>query len=108
MSKKVDFEKILKDESLSKSEKIRRLYVGGLSVSEISKLSGFRYQMCYNIIDDYCVKNGIEKKTSKKGESKSDVIVKLFKEGKSVKEIAYMTDSWPNYVYRVLKKKGLY
>ena len=50
MSKKVDFEKILKDESLSKSEKIRRLYVGGLSVSEISKLSGFGTG--YNIIDD--------------------------------------------------------
>lgn len=41
------------EEKVSKSEKIRRLFDAGLTVGEISRLMGIRYQFAYNVVSFY-------------------------------------------------------
>lgn len=38
------------EKKVTKSEKIRQLYDAGLSVAEVSKAMGVRYQFAYNVI----------------------------------------------------------
>ena len=47
-------------EKLNKSEKIRRLFDAGLSVSEIATLMGIRYQFAYNVISHHVKAKGQE------------------------------------------------
>ncbi|MNO67355.1 hypothetical protein D3C76_581600 [compost metagenome] len=47
-------------EKLNKSEKIRRLFDAGLSVTEIATLMGIRYQFAYNVISHHVKVKGQE------------------------------------------------
>lgn len=47
-------------EKLNKSERIRRLFDGGLSVTEIATLMGIRYQFAYNVISHHVKAKGQE------------------------------------------------
>jgi DNA invertase Pin-like site-specific DNA recombinase len=46
-------------EKLNKSEKIRRLFDAGLSVTEIAALMGIRYQFAYNVISHHVKAKGM-------------------------------------------------
>jgi DNA-directed RNA polymerase specialized sigma subunit len=98
---KVKVEKVVE----SKSSMIRRMYFDeGKEVSEISKETGIRYQMVYNIVSESCLKRGIEMRVREKGDSKKDRIVELFKEGRSLKDIARECDTYYNYVSKVVNR----
>jgi len=38
------------NEKLNKSERIRRLFDGGMTVTEIAQFMGVRYQFAYNVV----------------------------------------------------------
>lgn len=46
--------------SMNKSGKIRSLYDAGLTVAEISKLMGIRYQFAYNVVSYYATQKELE------------------------------------------------
>ena len=87
---------------MSKSQKMRELYDQGMSVSQISKELGCRYQFVYQIISNYT--NGDIKNSNDKKDSKSEEFRKLFDEGLSVGEIAKTTNSNYTFVFQVIKK----
>jgi hypothetical protein len=65
---KVDVElvkKVLVSE-VSKSEKMRKMFSLGVSVSEISKLLEVRYQFVNNIVSNYIIKEKLEVSYDKK------------------------------------------
>ncbi|MMZ45193.1 hypothetical protein D3C76_169670 [compost metagenome] len=41
---------MITNEKMNKSEKIRRLFDAGMSVTEISNFMGVRYQFAYNVV----------------------------------------------------------
>lgn len=45
---------------MNKSAKIRELYDAGLSIMDISKLLGVRYQFAYNVISHHSVVKELE------------------------------------------------
>jgi transposase-like protein len=89
---------------VSKSEMIRQEFKSGLAIPEISKKHGIRYQMVYNVISEYCLKNGIEMPKRETGDSKKDRIIELYQEGKGLKQIAQECDTYYNYVSKVVSR----
>lgn len=106
---KVEVEKIMKCES-SKSEKMKKLFLGGLEVKEISEMMNVRYNFVYNVVSNLIRVEDMEKDIIKESkEGKKDEIVKLLKAGKSNIEISKELKCNYNYVWKVvneeLKKK---
>ena len=94
-----------KVKSNSKSEKIRELFKEGQSIGQISKTLDSNYSFVYGVVQTYCLKNGLEMKTnSLSKDSKSDEIRRLFKEGKTIGEIAKILNSNYSYVWIVCDK----
>ena len=87
--------------SVSKSQMMRNLYDDGMSVSQIAKEMGVRYQFAYQIINNY---TGGQIRKGDTGPSKSDEFRQLFDEGKTVGEIAKATNSNYTFVFQVIKK----
>ena len=60
--KKVDISKATEivNKTISKSEKIRLLFLEGLSLANISKLLQIRYQFVNNVITLYLLRNPLE------------------------------------------------
>lgn len=86
----------------NKSSIMVELYDKGMNLGEIAKAVNVRYQFVYNVISDYCRRNGLEKRGSNKEEvSKKDIIIGLVKEGKSNSEISKELRCNYNYVYKV-------
>lgn len=106
---KVEVEKILKSE-VSKSEKMKKLFLGGLEVKEIAELMQVRYNFVYNVVSNMIRVDDLEAavvKTEKEG--KREDIVRLMNEGKSNIEISKILKSNYNYVWKVVNeelKKG--
>lgn len=96
-------EKIVKDEALSKSAKVKALFDGGLEVKEIATALGIRYNFAYNVISNYIIVNEIEVETQRKA-SKKDAVWALLDEGKTAKEIAVELKTNYNYVYKLRKE----
>jgi hypothetical protein len=94
-------EKVVKGDG-SKSGKMKELFDLGLEVKEISQVLDVRYNFVYNVVSNYCNMNGITVESQKK-ESKKDDIIRLYKEGKSNKEISIELKTNYNYVFNVLK-----
>ena len=99
---KAQVAKVVKQEELSKSVRMRQLFDLGLSVKEIAEAMEVRYNFAYNVVSNYCMQEGIEIEKQKRG-GKKEQIIKLYKEGKSNKEIAIELKTNYNYVYNVLK-----
>ena len=99
---KAQVTKVVKQEELSKSVRMKQLFDLGLSVKEIAEAMGVRYNFAYNVVSNYCMQEGIEIEKQKRG-GKKEQIIKLHKEGKSNKEIAIELKTNYNYVYSVLK-----
>lgn len=83
---------------VTKSEQMRQMYNQGLTVGEIAKQLGVRYQFVYGVIS----KTGEIRKQPK--ESKSDLFRQLYDQGLSIGEIAKQTNSNYTFVYSVIKK----
>lgn len=99
---KAAIEKLVKDEAVSKSSKMKQLFSAGMSIKEIATLLDVRYNFVYNVISNYVTVEGVEVETTKKA-GKKEAIIELFKQGKSNKEISAELKSNYNYVYNVLK-----
>lgn len=99
---KAGINKVVADETISKSGKMKLLFDMGLEVKEIATVMGVRYNFVYNVVSNYCNMNGIQVETQKK-ESKKDQIIELFLAGKSNKEISIELKSNYNYVFNTIK-----
>lgn len=99
---KAQVDKVVAQEELSKSARMKQLFDLGLSVKEIAEAMGVRYNFAYNVVSNYCMQEGIEIEKQKRG-GKKEEIIRLYKEGKSNKEIAIELKTNYNYVYNVLK-----
>lgn len=96
-------QKVLGQE-ISKSKKMIELYLGGLEIKTISELMGTRYNFVYNVVSNHCNMNGLKINTNKKdGDSKKELIIKMFQEGKSNKEISIDLKTNYNYVFNTIK-----
>ena len=96
-------EKIVKDEALSKSAKVKALFDGGLEVKEIATALGIGYNFAYNVISNYIIVNEIKVETQRKA-SKKDAVWAMLDEGKTAKEIAIELKTNYNYVYKLRKE----
>lgn len=99
---KAQVDAVVAQEELSKSARMKQLFDLGLSVKEIAEAMGVRYNFAYNVVSNYCMQEGIEVEKQKRG-GKKEEIIRLYKEGKSNKEIAIELKTNYNYVYNVLK-----
>lgn len=100
---KEQIEEVVNSEVLTKSGKIKELFNLGLEVKEIAIATGYIYNMCYNVITNYVLTNGLEvireKKTSKK-----DVIFQMFEDGKTNMQVAQDTQTNYNYVCKLRRE----
>lgn len=94
---------VVNNENLSKSGKMRELFNMGFSVKEISNLLGVRYNFVYNVISNYVNVNEI-KVVNEKTVTKKELIIKLYQEGKTRKEISIELKTNYNYVFNVIKE----
>jgi len=99
---KEGIEKILQDETLSKSKKMIKLFEGGLDVKTISELMNVRYNFVYNVVNNYLIKEGLHDKIIKeKRASKKDDVIRLWLDGLSVIDIAKKLKTNYNYVWKI-------
>ena len=84
------------------NQRIVELHNEGLTVSEIAKRLGVRYQRVRNTL----IMKGIEPRKSGRAHTgeKKQKIIELLEQGKSVMEICWITRSYPNYVYFVKRQ----
>jgi transposase-like protein len=98
-----DIKAIMADEKMSKSEKVRRLFLGGMDVKEIAEVLNIRYNFAYNVLSNYVNINDIPVEKTQK-ESKRDDIVKLLDEGKTLADISRITKTNYNYIWKISKE----
>jgi len=106
MLEKKQINQILESD-VSKSQKMRSLYEGGLEIGEIAKLMGVRYNFVYNVVSDSYRKAGIEMRTRKTGDSVKSQIVSFIKEGLNPVEISKTLKCNINMVYKYRKEMEL-
>lgn len=87
----------------SKSSKIKQLFRIGYNIKDIANILNIRYNFAYNVITNYVITDEIELIEETKY-SKKDEIFKLFKEGKSSKEIAITLKTNLNYIYKIINE----
>ena len=95
---------IVNNETLSKSGKMKQLFELGYSVKEISTMLNVRYNFVYNVISNYVNVNQIKTVKEENQPSKKDLIIQLFKQGKTRKEISVELKTNYNYVFNVIKE----
>ena len=100
---KEQIEEVVNSEVLTKSGKIKELFNLGLEVKEIQKATGIVYNMCYNVITNYVLTNGLEV-IKEKRVSKKDKIFEMFDAGKTNMEVAKDTQTNYNYVCKLKKE----
>ena len=97
---------------------IKELYVLGLEIGEIRdclEKGGIRkrnggvvsYNNCWNVVDNYCLVNDLEKRKSSGGDSKKSIVIEMLNEGMEVKDISKKLKMNSNYVYGIRKKKEI-
>lgn len=99
---KASVTKLIKDESVSKSAKMKALFEAGYSIKEISTMLDVRYNFVYNVVSNHVTVNGVEVESTKRA-GKKEAIIELFNQGKTNKEISAELKSNYNYVYNVVK-----
>lgn len=86
----------------TKSQIIRTMYdEDNLSISEIAKKLGIRYQFVYQVIQKH---TGGEVRKANNGPSKSQTFREMFDAGMTVGQIAKETQSNYTFVFQVIKK----
>lgn len=101
--KKGEIQKILNDENLSKSAKIKIFFEAGLNVKEIANILNIRYNFAYNVISNYVNVENIPTIQNKE-KSKKDQIIEMFLNGQTNKEISINLKTNYNYVFNTLKE----
>ncbi len=99
---KASVTKLVKDESMSKSAKMKALFEAGYSIKEISTMLDVRYNFVYNVVSNHITVNGVEVESTKRA-GKKEAIIELFNQGKTNKEISAELKSNYTYVYNVVK-----
>lgn len=95
--------KVMSEEGLSKSAKMRALFDLGLDIKDIAETCGVRYNFVYNVISNHVNINDIAvEKTQTSG--KKDQILALHLDGKTKTEISKLLKTNYNYVYKVIKE----
>lgn len=100
---KAEQNKLLKNEEISKSQKMKTLFEAGLSIKEIAELINVRYNFVYNVISNYVVTSEVEIIKEEKI-NKKQIIIEMFNKGLTVKEIAIELKTNYNYVYKIVKE----
>lgn len=93
----------IENKEASKSECIKGLFKLGLEVKEISAKLNIIYNMCYNVISNYCLVSGTEVVKVKK-ESKKDKVIEMLEAGKTNMEICKELMMNYNYVLKIKKE----
>ena len=94
--------KVLANEELSKSGKMKELFKGGLEIKAIAEALDVRYNFVYNVVSNMVTVEGIEVDKTKKA-GKKEAIIALYLEGKTNKEISAELQTNYNYVYNTLR-----
>lgn len=94
--------KVVTDEGMSKSAKMKALFDGGMELKVIAEALEVRYNFVYNVISNYVTINGLEVEKNVKA-GKKDEIIRLHQEGKTNKEISVELKTNYNYVHQVVK-----
>lgn len=100
---KVAVGKIVNDEGMSKSAKMKALFAGGLELKEIAAELGVRYNFVYNVLSNYVIVEGLDVQKNERA-GKKDIIIFLHQQGKTNKEIAVELKTNYNYVHQVVAK----
>lgn len=95
-------EVVLKNDALSKSQKMKDLFDLGYETKAVAEMLNVRYNFAYNVISNYVNMNKLEVVAQEKS-GKKDQIIELHKAGKSNKEISIELSTNYNYVFNVLK-----
>ena len=90
----------------SKSDKIRMLFEEGLEKKSIADALGISYNFVYNVLQNHCIKNGIEM-VRKVRSSNKDAVLELLREGKSLAEVSRLTKMNYNQVWKMAHDNGL-
>jgi transposase len=101
--REVAIQKIVTDESLSKSKKMIAIYLLGVEIKDVAVIMNVRYNFVYNVVSNHCNVTGTKIVTTKK-EGKNDLIVAMYLEGKSNKEISIDLKTNYNYVFNTIKQ----
>jgi hypothetical protein len=101
--REVAIQKIVTDESLSKSKKMIAIYLLGVEIKEVAVIMNVRYNFVYNVVSNHCNVTGTKIVTTKK-EGKNDLIVAMYLQGKSNKEISIDLKTNYNYVFNTIKQ----
>lgn len=102
---KKEIEAILKQE-VSKSSKMKELFLKGLDVKTISEIMNVRYNFVYNVVSNMIRIEGLDEQIVKETkENKKDEIIKLLKEGKSNVEISRILKCNYNYVWKIVNEE---
>lgn len=99
----------LKAKAVSKGAVIKSLFAGGLSVKEISNLTGIRYNHVYNVCKNEVLRNNMESdiSTAREGGTKKEQILGMLADGKTATEISRELGCLYNQVWQVAKAAGL-
>lgn len=87
---------------VSKSQIMREMYDEGLTVGEIAKQLGVRYQFVYQVIHKHT--KGEIRSSRGNRDTKSQMFRDLYDKGLSVGEIAKQTNSNYTFVFQVIKR----
>ena len=97
-------------QGLSKGAGIRELFAGGLSVKEIAKTTGIRYNHVYNVVKNEVLTKGLQDEIEKTGRnsenSKKNQIIALLADGKTITEVSQELKCLYNYVWQIAKANG--
>lgn len=103
--------KEVEEKRISKGAGIRAMFAGGMSVKEISKESGIRYNQVYNVVNNEVLTKGlqdcVERKTGDGRGSKKLQILEMLQSGKTIAETAQELKCLYNQVWQVAKEAGL-
>lgn len=107
----VEINKVVTSEE-SKSKKMLELYKLNVPIKDIATMlsehygQNVRYNFVYNVVSNFCNVTGQTIATEKK-EGKNKLIVDMFLQGKSNKEISIELKTNYNYVFNTIKKYKL-
>ena len=93
----------IKNEEISKSLKMKKLFDLGIEVKTISEIMDVRYNFVYNVISNYININEIQVVKEEKSDKKQQII-DLHNQGTKKVDISKILKTNYNYVYKVVKE----
>lgn len=93
---------------ISKGKAIKHFFGRGFDVKEISDKLGIKYNHVYNVCSSEVTVGGLEVVKQGRGNNeKREQIIKLLREGKTIKEVAEETKTLYNSIWQIAKAHGL-